>query len=157
MRKQTKKVIRIISAVLFVGYVLCMIYFLFFAESYGRVQDSGSVYHYNLHPFLEIRRFWRYRKQLGMFSVLINIFGNVVCFIPYGFMLPILSKEFRNGFLIVLSGFTISFAVEVIQLATRVGTFDVDDLILNTLGTVLGYFAFTICNKIRRNYYGKKI
>lgn len=157
MKKSTKKVIRTISAILFIGYVLGMIYFLFFAESYGRVQDPISSYHYNLYPFVEISRFWKYRDQIGTSAMLTNLVGNVVCFIPYGFILPILTSEFRNGFLIVLSGFTISFGVEVIQMAARVGSFDVDDLILNTTGILIGYLLFTICNMIRRKCYGKKI
>jgi len=44
--------------------------------------------------------------------------------------------------------------VETIQLVWKVGSFDVDDLILNTLGGVIGYLLFWICNKIRRKIYG---
>ena len=51
-----------------------------------------------------------------------------------------------------------SLAVETIQLVTRVGIFDVDDLMLNTLGAALGYLVFAVCNRVRRKiYYGKKI
>jgi glycopeptide antibiotics resistance protein len=83
--------------------------------------------------------------------------GNVVGFIPFGFILPVILKKFRSGFLIILSGFTLSLCVEVLQLIMRVGCFDVDDLILNTLGAALGYLAFFICDHIRRQYNGKKI
>ena len=44
--------------------------------------------------------------------------------------------------------------VEVTQLITRVGCFDVDDIILNTVGGVLGYGMFALCNRLRRKYYG---
>ena len=86
-----------------------------------------------------------------------NIGGNVVGFMPYGFILPVITRRRRSGFLIILSGFCISLTVEVIQLVTKVGSFDVDDIILNTLGVALGYLFFYICNALRRIYYGKKI
>ena len=53
---------------------------------------------------------------------------------------------------IILSGFSISLTVEVIQLITRVGCFDVDDMILNTLGAALGYGIYAVCDKIRRKH-----
>ena len=66
-------------------------------------------------------------------------------------------KSCRSGFFIILSGFGLSLVVETIQLITKVGCFDVDDLILNTLGAALGYLAFAVCNYLRRKRYGKKI
>ncbi len=138
-------------------YVLLLMYLLFFSEGYGRVAEAEREYRYNLIPFVEIRRFWTYREQLGVFALFTNIIGNVLGFIPYGFILPVIHRGLRSGFLIILSGFGLSLCVETIQLVTRVGCFDVDDLILNTLGAALGYFAFAVCDYLRRKYYGKKI
>ena len=51
-----------------------------------------------------------------------------------------------------------SLTVECIQLAARVGSFDVDDIILNTLGVILGYLMFRLLNRIRRTvFYGKMV
>ena len=127
------------------------------AEEYGRVAAEERAYRYNLIPFLEIRRFWIYREQLGMLAVVSNIFGNVIGFIPYGFILPVIAHKCRSGFFIILSGFSLSLVVEVVQLVTKVGCFDVDDLILNTLGAAIGYGIFAVCNYLRRRHYGKKI
>lgn len=138
-------------------YVLVLMYFLFFSERYGRIADSEAVYHYNLIPFVEIRRFWTYREQLGSFAFYTNLLGNVAGFFPFGFILPVVCRGMRSGFLILLSGLTLSLCVETIQLVTKVGCFDVDDLILNTLGALLGYLAFVLCSRLRRDYYGKKI
>ena len=135
-----------------------LVYFLFFSEEYGRVTAEERVYRYNLVPFVEIRRFWVYREQLGAFAVFTNIFGNVIGFLPFGFILPVIFRRMNSGFLICISGFILSLTVEVIQLVTKVGCFDVDDMILNTLGAALGYVLFLICNHIRRKFhYGKKI
>ena len=142
--------IRHMGVLLFVVYVILLIYFLFFAEEYGRVAQAEQVYRYNLVPFVEIRRFWKYREQLGMFAVFSNIFGNVIGFLPFGFILPVICRRMNNGFLICISGFILSLTVEVIQLVTKVGCFDVDDMILNTLGAALGYVLFLICNHIWR-------
>ncbi len=142
---------------LLVFYMLVLMYFLLFSERYGRIADSGAVYHYNLIPFAEIRRFWTYREQLGSFAFYTNLWGNVAGFFPFGFLLPAVCRGMRSGFLILLSGLTLSLCAEAIQLVTKVGCFDVDDLILNTLGAFLGYLAFVLCSRLRREYYGKKI
>lgn len=68
------------------------------------------------------------------------------------FVLPVINRRMRNGFFIILSGFSISLTVEVIQLITRAGCFDVDDMILNTLGAALGYGIYAVCDKIRRKH-----
>lgn len=46
--------------------------------------------------------------------------------------------------------------MECFQLVTRVGSFDVDDMLLNTLGGVIGYIVFAICNMIRRWHDAKQ-
>ena len=142
---------------LFVIYIIFLVYFLFFSEEYGRAAETQRVYRYNLIPFVEIRRFWVYRKQLGFLAVFTNLFGNVIGFLPFGFILPVILERMRSGWLIILAGFGLSVTVEVIQLITKVGCFDGDDMILNTAGAALGYLLFFICDHLRRKIYGKKI
>lgn len=112
-------------------------------------------YHYNLVPLLEIRRFWRYRRQLGIWSS-INLFGNVAVFVPFGFFEPMASRH-RSFWGTICDGLFFSMVVEVFQLVTKVGRFDVDDLILNTLGVGIGYLLFRIGDAIRRMYGAKGI
>lgn len=157
MKDSTKKRLRNLGILLFIAYVLLLVYFLFFSEAYGRTAAEEGIYRYNLTPLLEIRRFWVYREQLGTFAVLTNILGNVIGFIPFGFILPVIIRKSRSPFVIILSGFLLSLCVEIIQLVTKVGCFDVDDLILNTLGAAIGYLGFAVCDYLRRKHYGKKI
>ena len=157
MKESTKRKIKCLSVLLFILYVLLLVYFLFFSEEYGRVATEERMYRYNLIPFVEIRRFWIYRKQLGVFAVFTNIFGNVIGFIPYGFILPVIAHKCRRGTFIITSGFALSLLVETVQLFARVGCFDVDDLILNTLGAAIGYLLFVGCNYLRRKRYGETI
>ena len=111
-------------------------------------------YHYNLVPFREIRRYLQYPKVLGTYAVVTNLVGNIVGFLPFGSILPVLKRNMRNFWKILLLSFEFSAMIEVTQLITKVGSFDVDDIILNTLGGVLGYGIFCICNRLRRKYYG---
>ncbi|MEE0419662.1 MAG: VanZ family protein [Lachnospiraceae bacterium] len=145
--------IRIAGFVMFVCYLLALTYFLFFAESYGRaIQDRQ--YSYNLTPLKEIKRFWTYRESLGLMAVFLNLAGNVLAFVPFGAILPVLWNRTRGFIRIGVMTFEFSLLVETIQLVSKVGSFDVDDLLLNTLGGILGYAAFVVCNYMRRKLYG---
>lgn len=137
-------------------YIFLLIYFLFLAEWYGRDPEVYMEPRYNLIPFLEIKRFWEHRSVLGSQIVFLNLFGNVIGFIPLGFLLPIVSPALKKTGVVVCLGFCISITVECLQLILRVGSCDVDDVILNTVGTLIGYIGYRICNGIRRRFYGKK-
>ncbi len=133
--------------VLFLIYVAGLCYFLFFAENYGRIFGQ-EMYRYNLVPFKEIERFWKYREELGIHSFY-NLIGNILIFVPAGFFVPILWKTKRGFVFTVCVTFWMSLIVEILQLLLRVGSFDVDDLLLNTLGGVVGYFLLTLLEKWR--------
>ena len=134
--------------VLFIAYLALLVYFMFFAESLGRNPDLRE-YSYNLEPFKEIRRFYKYRKSLGMEAFLLNIVGNVVGFMPCGFFLPIISRRSKKFYNTFLFSFWLSLCLEITQLVFRVGSFDVDDLFLNTLGGMLGFFTHRVVQKVR--------
>ncbi len=144
LNKNVKKKIKTVSTVLFVLYFFVLLYFLFFADRVGIQSFEEREYHYNLVFLQEIKRFWMYREQLGVWPVLLNLLGNVVGFIPFGFILPIIHRDTRRFFFITFSGFALSLCVETIQLVTKLGCFDVDDLIMNTLGAALGYIFFVV-------------
>ena len=150
-QKQVKK-IRTLGKVLFVLYIFFLLYFLIFSDWYGRTVVSRE-YQYNLVLFKEIKRFIEYREELGAFAVFTNLFGNILIFMPFGFFISMASRA-RGFFMTLFYSFGLSLCVEVFQLLTKVGSFDVDDLLLNTIGGVLGYILFSICNTIRRRHYG---
>ncbi len=143
--------------VLFLGYLALLVYFLFFAESFGRSESARSGYAYNLTPFKEIMRFWTYREKLGMRAVMLNIVGNIVAFMPGGFFLPIISRRSKKWYNTVWIGFFFSLLVESAQLIFKVGSFDVDDLMLNTAGAALGYVLYQAVQHARiwRRRYGR--
>lgn len=150
MSVRKKKIFRAMGKVLFLLYVIFLIYFLFLAEWYGRTGVSEE-YRYNLELFREIKRFIVYREQLGTFAVLTNLAGNIVIFVPYGFFISMASRS-RGFFKTLFFSMGLSLCVEITQLFTRVGSFDVDDILLNTIGGVIGYIIFLICNGVRRRH-----
>lgn len=138
-----KKVRRMIKWIIFLVYIAALVYFMFFAEILGRT-DSGGAYRYNLVPLKEIKRFINNYTHLGWKAVMANIVGNVVAFMPFGYCLPMVTEHKMKFFSVTLYTFNLSLMIELIQLISKVGSFDVDDLLLNTLGGMLGYIMFCI-------------
>ena len=135
--------------VLFLIYLAGLCYFLFFAENYGRIFGQEN-YRYNLIPFKEIERFWNYREELGIYSFF-NLAGNILGFMPAGFFIPMLWEERKGFWFTTCVAFEMTLLLELLQLIFRVGSFDVDDLILNTLGGILGYFLLKLVEKWRNH------
>lgn len=134
--------------VLFILYLCLLAYFMFFSESFGRT-DVNRDYAYNLVPFREISRYFKHYDVLGFPLFMINIFGNIAAFMPFGFFLPIISRRSRKWYNTVLFGFVWSLILETLQLVSRVGSFDVDDMFLNTLGAAAGFITYRIIQRIR--------
>ncbi|MDK2808610.1 MAG: hypothetical protein PWP24_1347 [Clostridiales bacterium] len=143
--KKSKKIrswIRRILWVIFILYLAAMAYFLFFSEQLNR---TSGAYEYNLVLFKEIKRgFWCYHNGMKEYFYL-NVVMNVIAFMPFGFILPAISPRNRKLINIGLIGFELTFLIELIQLILKVGCFDVDDMLLNTIGAILGYLFFKFC------------
>lgn len=154
MQEKHYKKLRILCNILFWVYILVLFYFLFFAEMAGRM-DQNRTYHYNLVLFKEITRFIKYRHLLGWVGVFQNLLGNILIFLPFGMLVPILSKRYKGFWMVTLLSFELSLAVELIQLVTKVGSCDVDDMLLNTIGGMLGYACFALLRRRRRKHRAK--
>ena len=149
---KNKKHYKTIAIILFFGYIVILSNLVFFSEYYDRT--VGSSYSYNLIPFQEINRFIKYRHYLTFEEWTSNLLGNIFVFMPLGFLMPMIGYSYRKFYKILIISFLVSLNIEVLQLIFRVGIFDVDDLILNTLGGVIGYILFKLVYKIyinRRN------
>ena len=139
--------------VCFLAYLLFLSYLLFYSAGFDRVEHEE--YRYNLTMFQEIMRYYDYGMRTGNWKLFVlNVIGNIVVFMPIGMFLPSLFSRCRNLFFTAILGFEISLCVEVVQLVTKVGSFDVDDLLLNTLGGICGYLVYMIYRGIKR-IFGK--
>ena len=118
-----------ILSLLFIIYLMCFFYILTFEDV-----DWSTA---NLIPFKEMFRF-----SLGSRMFFKNVFGNIILFLPYGFFLSYFVKLKRVKIITILSLF-VSFIVEIIQY--RIGrVFDVDDIILNVIGGIIGYYLYRV-------------
>ena len=107
----------------------------------------------NFTLFKTIRMYIDYSYMLNSFE---NLVGNVVVFIPFGFLLPYVIKRGRNFFVMFFNAFLFVLGIEVFQLFSAFGAFDVDDILLNCLGAVLGYLIYLIYEAIKRWKHDKK-
>ena len=73
-----------------------------------------------------------------------NLGGNILLFIPAGWLFPKIWPRLRNFLRFIALCVGMIFLVEVVQLFTLLGSFDVDDLILNVAGMTLGFILFKI-------------
>ena len=141
--------------VCFIAYLLLLGYLVFFSSYMGR--EGYENYRYNLTFLQEIERFYNYGIRTGNWDLfLLNVCGNIAVFMPIGAFLPKLFKRCKNIFLSTLLSFELSLCIEIVQLVTRVGSFDVDDLFLNTIGGVCGYLLYMMCHGIKQWFLKKK-
>ncbi|WP_171692059.1 VanZ family protein [Paenibacillus germinis] len=80
--------------------------------------------------------------------VIRNVLGNLVLFLPFGFLLPMFVRRKLNYVTIIILSFLMSLVLELVQLFAEVGSFDVDDLLLNTIGATFGFITQKIIIKI---------
>lgn len=102
----------------------------------------------SLVPFATIRIFIRNLSESENTDVIrhaiINLAGNVVMFVPLGFLIPAVSEKFRAFWRTLAVSFLCIVTVEILQLFLLLGSCDTDDLILNIIGVTMGYLIFKI-------------
>ena len=137
-----------IGKITFILYVILMLWLLFGQRVSNDVQggywDELSQ-NINLVPFRTIGRYMdRLYNSAGKLNhqAVINLGGNVIMFIPLGFLLPFVSdraKGLKNCFVMT---FALLMLVETMQFFTLLGSFDIDDLLLNIIGIFMGWMAY---------------
>ena len=111
---------------------------------WNREQGAWNI---NLMPFGTIS------SQLSLFKsiptiVIKNLAGNIVIFIPFGILLPMGYGKMRKFYRTLLVGLLYIFFIELIQFVCMLGAFDVDDIILNSLGVFMGFIIYRIVSKV---------
>ncbi len=157
MKKKRMTRNRWIGLGLFILYIVSLLYLMFFADLAERGVMAKADYTYNLQPFVEIRRYLLNAQQIGLKGVLLNLWGNVFGFMPLGFVLPVFSRRCRRyWYNTVFSAYLLSWLIEMAQLFLRAGSCDVDDIILNTLGGLLGFACFHLTQRLRSRRYRQR-
>lgn len=123
--------------VLKLGFVIYIIG-LFYVVTFQDVSWSTS----NFIPFKEM-----FRYEIGSPLFIKNVIGNMLMFLPYGFFVSYLLKLDKKSTIFYLS-IIVSFTIETTQLVIG-RVFDVDDIMLNILGGMLGYFSYWFLCQIK--------
>lgn len=91
------------------------------------------------------------QNNVSLSRILENILGNIIIFVPFGLILPaIRNKPIKN---IIYLAIFFSAAIEISQFIFGMGSTDIDDLIFNVLGAVIGCFLYTIIKKITKTHF----
>ena len=122
---------------LFIIYIL-----LLFELLTGTENNSGSGM--NLVPFSEILRY-----PIGSKMFIYNVLGNILLFVPFGYFVSRYIKG-KSLYQIFIISFITSLTVEILQV--KLGrSFDVDDILLNVIGGLVGYLVYKMLNSIRNH------
>ncbi|AEI44224.1 VanZ family protein [Paenibacillus mucilaginosus] len=128
------------AAGILVAYTLLLLYTMFLGLDRPLRRMYLPDLQYNLVPLRTVGDFLFHIGEHEPLSMIINIFGNIIVFIPFGLLLPAIFRSCRRKPAV----FAVSFlapllVIELMQMLLRVGTFDVDDLLLNSIGAGIGY------------------
>ena len=89
---------------------------------------------------------------------LVMVLENIIMMMPIGFLLPLINKKRNNAVMIVIIGSIISSSIECTQYVFYKGWFEIEDIFNNSIGTLIGYMAYSLVQKIsdriKRNFLG---
>lgn len=142
---------RLIAAFILIAYTAILIKIIVFKDLphirigpvrlyFGGPQEGPA----NFLPFKTILPYLLGEK--GFIISVINLAGNIILLVPIGFLIPFVYRQMTWRKSIALAVAT-GFALEGMQALFHVGIFDIDDVLLNGLGVVAGYWAFTVFAK----------
>lgn len=104
----------------------------------GATLGRGGHYDRQEIDFRPFRAYWEAWNNFSLVEWR-NIILNICMFVPLGFLLPLMGNTFQNGWMTYLTGFLFSLFIEGVQLIAKRGIVEVDDLINNTVGCMIGY------------------
>lgn len=134
--KQSKIYLKLLSAYFAIGYFILLANLLFVSGRYGSLSKRVSLI-----PFKTISSYLESIYYYKSYAAIINIVGNIVLFIPIGFIISIYIKNKLLDLIILL---LISISIEILQFIMALGVTDIDDVILNFSGELIGAFIFLV-------------
>ena len=123
---------------------LIMLSIIIYTLMLFQVVTSQDVVSWSSNNFIPFKEIFRYKIGSRLFFK--NVLGNLMMFVPYGFFASYTLKHDKNAKLIVFLTLLASITIECVQL--MIGrVFDVDDILLNTLGGFCGYHLYKLLHK----------
>ncbi|WP_295137515.1 VanZ family protein [uncultured Catenibacterium sp.] len=133
----------VVDSIAFIIYLVNLIYQLFLNPALRRVKVISSV---NISPLKTIFLYYTAyeRHTLPIKNIILNMIGNVILFMPFGYFVYVLFKPMRSFLSYFLFFLFMIIGVEVIQYIWKVGSADIDDIILNMSGVLILYIIMKI-------------
>lgn len=164
MEKETNNRGKLISRIVLIVYLFVLIRLIIFKypvpvlrgimDEWELSNAKAGVATANLTLFKSIRMYIRYYDRVNGFD---NLFGNVLAFMPLGILVPVSFPGIDRWWMILLHSFWLSLCIELFQLVSHFGAFDVDDILLNTLGGLLGFLGFLVVRLVYRKAHKEKM
>lgn len=140
-----------------INIYLILFFILLFSVTFIIGRDRFHLYSWSyggqMIPFRTIKSQIKYGSSL---LILKNLIGNCIMLIPLSFLLMIKNKKYNNILRQTPITLTLIIFIEILQTYTHTGTFDIDDIILNYLGTIIFTFIitrFNLIEKIKKLFY----
>ncbi len=145
---RTSSLLKFLSRLALVVYSALVLYIVFFSRRRRSLVWSPDMV--NLVPLLNTFRDHRHINDIGWWNYWENIFGNIALFVP---MPAVVASSFdlRGRWLLLGIGVAVSVLIEVTQYVWEIGIPDIDDVIFNSVGAMLGVLLWELaCSKIQR-------
>jgi len=145
--------------ILFVVYLLILIKVILFKYPLVQIKEivdswQSDVFWEGMHRanfewFRTIKLYTRYweRTEINSFG---NLIGNVFLFVPFGYMMPSLFPKSKKLIVFLMHLLLFVLGLELIQLYTNFGVFDVDDILLNCIGGLIGFFLYKLVSHTKK-------
>jgi len=131
---------QIFLRLMFILYCITMAWLLFGQRADGTMTSPDNL---NIVPLRTIKLYVNIIAETADAQLLkhafVNLVGNVVMFIPLGLFLPSIWQKQRKIYCFLLTVFFVIITIELLQYATKLGSCDIDDLLLNFPGCLIGY------------------
>ena len=126
------------AAILLSLYIVVLLYF----TVVGRY--SHEEYEYKINFFTSYRWFFQYNGEQVLRQLLINF----VMLLPVGFLLPVVIQAKHKYLITMALSLLLTVFIETMQLITKCGSFEIDDIINNFVGAVIGMLLYVLCIKL---------
>lgn len=162
MQKDSKKIWKFV----FLVYILILIKLIIFKYPWEYLMDITRSWEKDV--ILEglstanftlgksIRMYIRYFNKFPFWNGFANLVGNILVFIPFGFVLPKAYPGCGRWWRVFYCAVGFVMCIELFQLFSAFGAFDVDDILLNVSGAMIGYLLFSILRRVEKEIVAEK-
>jgi len=138
-----------VSVWIFAFYLILILMLTTFRDTYFPWQ---LVFNFN-RPLSDVnlvfmKETWKLVYAPSRLDFFYNSLGNIMCFVPFGILFPIVFSKKQSFFKTILMGMLFSIIIETLQFLLSTGVSDIDDVFFNTCGAILGYLIYLFFKKL---------